>query len=71
MFLFVELMKWGHVGGLAPPPKPAKALDEKRKMEHKYKFVRWFDETFKEWGLWDNLKLVMSCILLGIAWWVS
>ena len=40
-------------------------------MERKHKWIRDFDLQFKDWSFWDNTKLVMSCIFLGLGWWVS
>ncbi|GAA5958488.1 hypothetical protein JCM3765_007893 [Sporobolomyces pararoseus] len=67
--LGIELFKWGHPGPLSRNPTPAKTLLEKREMERKHKWIRDFDLQFRDWGFWDNFKLVMACIFFGLGWW--
>ncbi|GAA5877039.1 hypothetical protein JCM16303_006142 [Sporobolomyces ruberrimus] len=67
--LGTELLLWGHPGRLAPKPTPAKTLIKKREMEHKHKWILNFDRMFELFTLWDNTKVVVSCIFFGATWW--
>ena len=48
----IELLLWGHPGGLAPSPTPAKTLLKKREQEANSKLILHFDEQFADWSLW-------------------
>lgn len=70
IFLGIELCLWGHPGRVSPNPTPAATLIKRLDMEHKHQWIARFDRQFADWSLWDNAKLVMSCIFLGFSWWV-
>jgi len=48
----IELLFWGHPGGLAPAPTPAKTMLKKREQEATSELILHFDEQFADWSLW-------------------
>ncbi|GAA5908341.1 PQ-loop repeat-containing protein [Sporobolomyces salmoneus] len=67
-FLLIELWLWGHPAPFSWKPTPAATCKKKLEDEARSPWIRWFNRQFEDWTLWDNLKLVLSLIILGIAW---
>ncbi|GAA5857119.1 hypothetical protein JCM8547_007971 [Rhodosporidiobolus lusitaniae] len=66
--LLIELLFFGHSDWGAPNPKPSKVLVHTQKGRHGPKWEK-FCETFYSFSVWDDAKLLISCVLAGISWW--
>ncbi|GAA5861517.1 hypothetical protein JCM1840_005396 [Sporobolomyces johnsonii] len=80
--LLIELKFFGHEDWGAPNPKPASNLKHKRARAARAndpqlrggrkqlaKWKVWLCQTFEHYSTWDDIKLLLGCLLLGVSWW--
>ncbi|GAA5904313.1 hypothetical protein JCM6882_003193 [Rhodosporidiobolus microsporus] len=66
--LAIELIAFGHSDWPAPPSKPTTNFLARQSRVDRPLWNR-FCKLFVSFSVWDNIKLLATCTLLGLAWW--
>ncbi|GAA5835174.1 hypothetical protein JCM11251_006635 [Rhodosporidiobolus azoricus] len=68
LLMLLQLVFFGHSDWPAPPSKPTSNFLAKQKRKKRPLWNR-LCEQFISFSVWDDVKLLVSCILAGISWW--